>query len=274
MPVTPDPFWPPGAEPLHLSVEQRENKEIISSYEALKGEEWHCAKCNAVTFRSKKDPELCDTCSRSNAQETQMGKRINADWMELAAELGLEVFERQPEESDMEWRIWVAYREYYPLKLPTMNELANKVGCAVGTVTKAVQKWSFKVRLITWARYTDSDVQEKRIRVVREMNEKQLTMTQTIQEKLGKAIEILDPKLLKPNEIVSLFKVATELERRITTYVEEQVTSTAMESSTKQQNMTKTEDMSEVIEILKKTGMFEGKIIGVEQTTRVIAREE
>lgn len=274
MPVEPDPFWPGGAEPLHLSVAERENKEIVATYEAIKGELWACSKCGATSHPSKDDKELCETCSREAAQVSTMQKKINSDWMELAGELGLELFERQPEETDVEWRIWTAYRSYYPLKLPTYAELAAATGHSQSTVVKAVQKWSYKVRLMSWAKFTDADIQEKRIKAVREMNEKQLGMAQTIQDKLRDAINGIEPALLKPNEIVNLFKVATELERKVTTYVEEQVASTATEASTKTAALTKPEDISEIVDILKKSGMLQGKQVGIEQTTRVVVKED
>ena len=272
-PIEPDPFWPGGAELLHLTPTEQQNKSIVASYAAVQGVIWECRKCGARSDPSKKDPGLCNTCSREEAQVSEMQKKVNSNWMDLAVELGLELFERQPEESDVEWRIWCAYRNYYPLKLPTHSQLAVDTNSSVATVVKATQKWSYKARLMAWARFTDADIQEKRIHAVRDMNSRQLTMTQTIQEKLEAALDALDPLILKPNEIVSLFKIATELERKVTTYVEEQVVSTAMESGTKQALVTKPEDLSEIIAILRSTGALEGKNIGIEQTTRLVVKE-
>ena len=271
-PIEPDPFWPGGAELIHLTPTERENKEIIQAYSDVQGIIWKCKKCGAMSGPSKTDPELCATCSREMSQNSSLAKKMNSDWMELAGELGLELFERQPEESDVEWRIWEAYRGYYPMKLPTYAELAAKTGNSTATVVKASNKWSYKVRLMAWSRFTDADIQEKRIVAVRSMNEKQLGMAQTIQDKLKDAIDGLQPELLKPNEIVNLFKVATELERKVTSYVEETVASTLSESAAKQDSMTKPEDISEILAILNSSGMLQGKQIGIEQTTRVIVK--
>jgi len=271
LPTKKDPFWPEGVAPQHLSVEQRRTKEIIEEYGI--DEEWHCKKCGSKSNRSQKDPTLCELCALPVSQNSSLARRINSDWMEQAQELGIALFERQPEETDVEWRIWCAYRGYYPLKLPTYSELATSVGCAVQTVVRTAQKWSFKVRLIEWARHTDSDIQEKRIKAIREMNAKQLTMAQKIQDKLQIAIDALEPETLKPNELVNLFKMSMELERRITEYTEDKVESTAVVSSTKQQEVTKQEDIGEVLQILQKAGMLEGKQLGVEQTTRVVVKD-
>lgn len=272
LPVVKDPFWPEGAAPLHLSVEQQQSVEIIQAYKP----DWKCARCGSTSHKSKKDSSLCEPCSRVNAQSATKALTHNSNWMELAEEIGLEIFERQPEETDIEWRIWSTYRNYYPLKLPTTAELAARVGCGASQVVRAMSKWSYKVRLIAWARYTDADIQERRIQAVREMNTNQLEMAKTIQDKLKTAIGLLQPETLRPNELVNLFKVSTELERRVTEYVEERVESTATQSSTKQQEMTKPEDINEIVAILRQTGMLDNRTIGVETTTttRVIAKED
>lgn len=270
VPEVKDPFWPSGAAPGHLPVALQNSKEIIEAY----APDWSCTRCGATSHKNKKNSSLCDSCAAAEAQSSSLAIKTNSNWMDLAAELGIALFERQPEESDIEWRIWCAYRGYYPLKLPTMAELAARVGHSVSTVVKASQRWSYKVRLIEWARFTDADIQERRIEAVREMNTKQLTMAQRIQQKLEDAIEYIDPATLKPNELVNLFKMATELERKVTEYVEERVESTAATSTTKQQELTKPEDMSEVLSILQKAGMLDGKAIGVEQTTRFVVKED
>lgn len=61
------------------------------------------------------------------------------DWQTLSRSLGLELYERQPEESDNEWLAWITYREYYPGKLPTMSELAQKLHMTVATLLKYSQ---------------------------------------------------------------------------------------------------------------------------------------
>lgn len=275
MPTEKDPFWPEGAEPLHLSKAELNNKQIVDEYKAIKGDVWRCRVCGTETHMDKKDKTKCSKCAAAVVQNSSVAITMNSNWMEQSEALGLEIFERQPEENDLEWRIWTTYRNYYPLKLPTHGELAAQVGCAVGTVTKAMHKWSYKVRLIAWARYTDADAQEERILAVREMNKKQLTMAQTMQEKLKTAIDTIDPMLLKPNEIVNMMKLANELEDRILRQTEEKVESTLVESSQKEAVVTKPEDMGEIIKILNDSGLLDKKKLGIETTTttRVVTEE-
>lgn len=274
MPTKPDPLWPAGVPPTHLPPALQDEPEVVKVFEAVTGPIWRCEKCGTLVDRSSRDARFCKQCADTEIQNTAVSRKMNANWMDESKELGLQLFERQPEETDQEWLIWTTYRSYYPLKMPTWTELAKKCGVSVATVTRAAQKWSYKVRLVAWARFTDETIQEDRIVAIKEMNQKQLAMAQNIQQKLATAIEALDPTLLKPNEIVSLFKVATELERRVTTYVDEKVESTAVDSRTKQISTTRPEDLGEIVAILQKTGVLEGRIVGVEQTTRLLAKED
>lgn len=250
-------------------------EDISSSFESsVKGYVWKCSKCGANDEISE-DPKLCKLCFIEQKNKTALAKNTNADWMELAKTLGLEVFERQPEEGDIEWRIWEKYRSYYPLKLPTYSELAAATGHAVATVVKAAQKWSYKIRLLEWARYTDADIQTQRVAAIREMNQKQLGISKTMVDKLRTAVNNIDPLTLRPNEIINLFKVSVEMERKITEYVEPTVVQSAIaDKSAPAQGLTKVEDIDEIVEILKRAGALQGKNIGIETTTRVVLAEE
>lgn len=273
MPTKPDPLWPDGAAPLHMSRAQQEKSKKTNAYGELRAVDWHCEKCGKDTEPSPKNPKLCKSCVALESQNSALSRKINSDWMEVAKDLGLEIFERQPEETDTEWRIWDAYRRMYPAKLPTYKELSELVDCSQGTVVKAAQKWSFKVRLAAWARYADADIQEKRIIAIREMNEKHISMAKTINTKLETALEKLDPEFLKPGEIVNLFRVATELERKATTYVDEKVDNVVVEAAASTKQLTKPEDLNEILGILLSVGAMGGKSIGLKTTTELVVKQ-
>lgn len=287
VPDKPDPFWPEGAVPRHLGKEWMkepqksqsvDGQEIIdAAWEAVGVDaHWRCMNCGASTVPSKKNPQLCVNCYEKSVQNTKLAERTNEGWMEQSEQLGLAIYERQPEETDEEWRIWEKYRSYYPLQLPTWTALAKACGCSVVKVTKAAQRWNFKARMVAWARFIDGDNQEKRIVAIRAMNEKQLSMAQRLQDKISEAIDQIDPALLRPNEINNLMKLATDLERRITTEQEEKVESTALEAKTVARPKTKAEDMAEVLCILQDTGVMPGgkKIVGVETKTTMLIKED
>lgn len=276
VPDKPDPLWPEGAKPKHLGAQMNKDAKVAAAFSAALGT-WRCSKCGS-TLKKSTDPRYCVDCLAKEAQNNKVAQTINANWMEQSEELGLAIFERQPEETDLEWRIWDAYRRHYPLKMPTWSELAKEVGSAVATVTKTAQKWSFRARLQAWARYADDETTEKRIAAVKEMNEKQLGMAQTLIEKLREGIDNIDPLTLKPNEMVNMFKMATELERRIVTALPERVDGTVQDTGRKTEQLTKAADLSEVIDILEKTGVLgrrdSAKTVAIEQATRVVVRED
>lgn len=196
------------------------------------------------------------------------------DWIEQSKQLGLAIFERQPEENDLDWYIWTVFRAHYPLRMPKWSEIAKECNASVATVLKASQKWNFAARLQAWARVTDDSMLEERSVAIKIMNTKQLTMAQKLQMKIEEAIEFIDPQLLKPSELVAMMKLANELEAKITMMMPEKVAGTVMDTAVKQNAQTKPEDMAEIIEILRSTGAFEGKTVGIEKTTtRLIAKE-
>lgn len=272
LPIVPDKYWPEGAAPTHLSPSEQRVDSISGAYEIQKGPMWQCKVCKGIEGQSIGNPELCRDCFATQSQNMALARKTNANWMEEAKELGIALFERQPEETDTEWRIWEAYRSYYPLKLPTYSELAKQTGHGVPTVVKAASKWSYKVRLIAWSKYTDADIQAERVTAIRAMNQKQLRISENILSKLERAVELLDPAMMRPGEITSMFKVATDLEQKITTYVAESVANEDIDSK-RQTTITKAEDLNEVVKILQEAGVLgKNSVVGIEQTTRVIAK--
>lgn len=191
------------------------------------------------------------------ANEAAEGEVVDTrTWEDLSVELGLALYERQPEETDREWTVWVKYRSYYPMPVPTWSALARELGLSVAFVTNTSRKWNFRSRMISWAKRVDSEDQEKRIVAIREMNEKQLSMAQRLQDKVSQAIDVIDPALLRPSEVVNLGKFSVELERHIKEYKEERVDTDVSGSTTQAAPPAKkTEDLLEVVKILQQTGI-------------------
>lgn len=266
-PEHPDPFWP---------EKQDDGKSLENRVDASQLTTWTCRVCGRHDDRSIKDATLCNKCYTKHAKNSAVATKTNSGWMEQSEAVGLALFERQPTESDLEWMIWSKYRDHYPMRLPTWTELAKEVGCGVAAVLNAANKWSFKVRMQSWARYTDDANLESRAAAIKQMNERQVDMADRLLTKLSSAIDQIDPMLLKPGELVQLMKVATELERRIITATPEKVEGTVATAAQKQSQLTKPEDLSEVVGILAKTGLLPGQGLAVEQTTttRIVAKGE
>ncbi len=280
IPNKPDPFWPEGVEPRHLSNADKKNKAVDAAWKecgVAMVPNWRCDDCGSSVDRSVKDNRYCTKCYLKHVENTKLAQKTNENWMEQAEQLGLAIYERQPEETDNEWLVWITYRAHYPLKMPSWTALSQECDLSVASVTKAASRWNYRARLVAWARQTDDTMQEERIVAIEEMNRRQLTMAKTIQEKLGTAIDRLDPTLLRPGEIVNLFKVATELERRVTMATPEKVESTATEAKSVSKPKTKAEDLSEVLGILQSTGVLQNtgsKVVGVEQKTTILVKED
>lgn len=197
------------------------------------------------------------------------------DWQSLSRALGLELYERQPEESDNEWYAWITYRDYYPSKLPTMSELAKKTSSTVATLMRYSQKWNWKVRMIHWARAIDAENMSIRRDAIKEMNKKQLAIANTMMDKLTEAMDYLDPTIMKPSEITNMLKVASGMQKEINTYIEDKIEQPALDAGTiKQSQVTKKENVSEIAQILASVGLLDGKMLGIKQTTEVVLKEE
>lgn len=206
--------------------------------------------------------------SMQTDKQLAASKAIARDWVDEAKELGLALYERQPEENDLEWYIWTTFRGHYPGRMPTMTSLAKQCGSTVATVAKCANKWKFRMRMVEWSNFTDAGIQEKRIKAIREMNDSQLKTAQTLREKIAEAVDYLDPATLKPSELAQLMKLANETERTITEYREEKVEGQIMAAADAHVANTKTDasQISEVLGILAAAGAL-GAAIGVERKT-------
>lgn len=274
--VGPDPLWPRGAMPEHLPPAQRVDALINAAFVGDALSSFTCSRCGSHINQSTGNPKLCGACFTKEAKNTALARTANGSWMDIAEECGLALYERQPEETDEEWRIWCAYRDHYPLKLPTWSALAEECSVSVGIILKVSSRWSFKVRMQAWARAADDATSQQRIEAIRDMNKRQVDMATKLQTKLAEAIDNLDPLLLRPGEIVNLMKAATELERRIKLATPEKVDGTVQVAGAQQKKVTRAEDLSEVVSILASSGLLPGQKLAVEQTTttRIVAAAE
>lgn len=212
--------------------------------------------------------------SAQTKQQLANSMKVTRDWVDLAQELGLALYERQPEENDIDWLIWTTYRNHYPGRMPSWTALALECGVSVNTVLKTAKNWKFRVRIVEWSRYTDAGMAEERIAAIKEMNSQQLQQAQTLRAKVTEALDYLDPATLKPSELATLMKLANEQERRIVEYTDEKVDGQVMSgadaaSASKQ---TDASHVSEILQIMASAGALGKKIIGVEKKTTTTER--
>lgn len=231
-----------------------------------------CPRCGQLKPAHHIDTHLCVECAKAENNRVTYYRQHQDDWMANAKENGLDLWVQQPGETQWEFTVWTAYRDSYPGKKPSLTDTARQLGTTYNSVKKIAQRWSFHLRMQAWMKYCDDITLIQRRQEILDMNKDHVDMAAKLRYKLNRAIDSIDPDMLKPGEIASLAKLATEMERkaRIDTIAqEEQRVSllTENENPELKKNVTKQSDLSEVVNILLKAGAL-GDItqIGVKQT--------
>lgn len=231
-----------------------------------------CRQCGQQKPASPRTPGWCVDCEKAYNNRYDYMRRHNSDWIEVAKDNGIELFERQPGETQLEWTIWQAYRDSYPGSKPSYKAVAEKVCSTYDFVRKTAARWSFNTRMQAWITECDRVTMSQRRQEVLGMNADHIAMAAKLRAKLTVAIEGLRPEELKPGEINSLMKTMTELERKArvdTMTVESQLGEGFVDADSPElrKSPTKHNDLSEVIGILLNAGAL-GDItqIGVRQT--------
>ena len=218
-----------------------------------------CRQCGQQKPASTRSPHMCVDCERAYNNRYSFMRQQNADWMEVAKENGIELWERQPGETQLEWTIWQAYRDCYPGAKPSYKSVAEKVGSTYDFVVKTAARWRFQTRMQAWITECDRMTLAQRRQEVLSMNADHIAMATKLRDKLQVAIDSIDPVGLKPGEINSLMKTMAELERKART---DTIAVEAMradgfvdaDNPELKKSPTKQADLSEVLSILMKAG--------------------
>lgn len=242
----------------------------------------NCPKCGQEKEADEKSVDVCVECAAAERQRsTYLQVHKNDDWLEIAKDSGLEPWVQQPGETQWEYTVWCAYRDSYPGKKPSYQSVADQLDTTPTAVRHISQRWTFPVRMQLWVAHCDEITLCQRRQEILDMNKQHIDMAAKLNEKLNIAIDCVDATNLKPGEVVSLAKLATELERkaRVDTVAQEAImrhaNSVAEETGITESKKTKTSDLDEVISILIKAGAL-GNVgdIGIKQTTEVVLRKE
>lgn len=236
-----------------------------------------CKRCLQQKPPHHTNPHLCDECVKAEDNRVAYYRQHNFNWMEVAKEADLQLWERQPTETDHEYHVWLAYRDAYPGKRPSYRQVAEDLVTSVAAVRKIGARWNFPARLQAWAKYCDELTLTQRRQEILDMNKKHVDMASTLADKLKTAIDNIDPYVLSPREINSLMKTASELERKArldTASVETGVQLVDDTNPELKKTAVKQENISEVVEILAKAGVLNN--IGVRQTvtTEVVVKDD
>lgn len=235
-----------------------------------------CPRCGLEKEPDTRNPHICVDCAKVENSRYSLQRRGNEGWMDLAAQEGIDVWLRQPNETQWEYTVWQAYRDAYPGKKPTYMGVAEQLNTTYGAVKAIAMRWDFTARLQAWITECDRITMAQRRQEILDMNKEHVDMAARLRAKLSKAIDLLDPTTLEPKDINSLFKTAAELERKARTDSVDQDAllrelQVDQENPALKKSPTKTDDLGEVVKILMSAGAL-GDIthIGVRETREVV----
>lgn len=241
----------------------------------------HCPRCGQFKPAHHIDKHLCIDCVNAENSRVTYYRQHQDDWIANAKENGVDLWLQQPGETQWEYTVWTAYRDSYPGKKPSYGDVARQLNTTYNSVKKIAQRWTFQLRMQAWMKHCDDLTMQQRRQEIIDMNKQHVDMASKLRAKLNDAIEAIDPLSLKPGEIASLAKLASEMERkaRVDTIAQEELRRDALvdtENPDLKKSPTKQADLSEVVGILLKAGAL-GDVtqIGVRQTqtTEVVVRD-
>lgn len=245
-----------------------------------------CKQCGQMKPASRSTPGWCEDCEHAYNNRYSYIRTQNEGWQDVAKDSGIEIWDRQPQETQLEWSIWQAYRDSYPGAKPSYKAVAELVGTTYDFVRKTARRWDFAIRMEAWISECDRLTVAQRRQEVLDMNKDHIDMAKRLREKLSLAIDMVDPATLKPGEINNLLKTATELEKRarLDNISQDEAIATGAalalkgeESPDVKISQTKKDDLGEVASILLAAGAL-GDVthIGVRktETTEVVMRDD
>ena len=233
-----------------------------------------CPRCGREAAPHRNNPHLCVECVKAENNRVSFAKK-NTDWLEIAEAADLELWERQPAETDREWQIWVAYRDMYPSVRPSYKSVAEQLSTSVDNVRKISSRWHFPVRMQAWAKHADTLVVNQRRKELLDMNAAHVSLAQKLQKKLDTAIDNLNEYKLKPNELSTMLKTMAELERKArmdqVALVKPAVDADAPELKRAEPAL---DEMAEIVAVLKEAGLFDAVGVRKTVTTEVVMKND
>lgn len=239
-----------------------------------------CPKCGQEKPADSRDKHMCVDCARAETNRYNHLRMNQGDWIKASQDAGIDVWLQQPGETQWEYTVWCAYRDSYPGKKPTYGSVAEQLGTTRAVVAKIAQRWTFQARMQLWMAECDRITLQQRQQEILNMNAEHISMAQRLRNKISVAIDLIEPSELKPSELSSLTKLATDLERRarLDEISQDEIRRDTMhdvENPNLKQSPTKQNDLTEVVQILMKSGAL-GSItqIGIRETTETKTTRE
>lgn len=236
--------------------------------------EFVCPKCGRSGVDKHPAERFCEDCVKAEKARLAKIHASNAGWQDVAVENGLDLWERQPGETNWEYLIWTTYMGLYPYRKPTYRMVADKLDTTISVVKHVGSRWDFTVRLQAYISHCDAVMRQARLEAMVNMNQAYIDAAATLRSKLTEAVAQVRPEQLaaKPSELVAIAKLADDMERRARIDTDSRIEALATmhgggEAESKKQ-LTKKDDLADVVKILMESGAL-GSItqIGVRETT-------
>lgn len=124
-------------------------------------------------------------------------------------------WERLQREPDAAWGAFVYYRDTNPRNRSIkkcVNALYGTLD-AVSSWEKYSVKWRWRERVEAWDAEQDRVAREARLEAIRQMDDRHVSEARALQAKALERLRQIDPKELKPREVLNYLIEAAKLER-------------------------------------------------------------
>lgn len=248
---------------------------VVGTSMTIEQKPYTCPKCGRSGVEKHKKKDCCVDCAKAEKARYDVAHRANAGWQEEAAELGLNLWDRQPNETNWEYMVWSKYMSMYPFKKPTLAAVAKELNAEIGSIKAIAARWDFAVRLQAYIAYCDAEMQRQRVDAMVAMNQEYIDAAEQLRHKLREAVAMVNPTALaaKPSDLVAVAKLADDMERRARIDAGTRINELATlngggDSEQAKKQLTKKDDLADVVKILMESGAL-GSItqIGVRETT-------
>lgn len=265
-------FYKDKFVPDEKAKKEPETAEIVAIFD--EEPEFMCPKCGRTGVDKHPAERFCVDCVKAEKARLAKIHANNAGWQDVAIDNGLDLWERQPGESNWEYLIWTTYMGLYPYHKPTYKMVAEQLNTTYSTVKQVGKRWDFSVRLQAYISHCDAAMRQARLEAMVEMNNAYIDAAATLRSKLTEAVAQVRPEQLaaKPSELVAIAKLADDMERRARidtdSRIEQLATMHGGGEAEAKKHVTKKDDLADVVKILMDSGAL-GSItqIGVRETT-------
>ena len=123
----------------------------------------------------------------------------------------MEIWERQPGETDAMWRPFEHYRNAGPSR--TLARSADALGLSTSRLEQLSSRWKWQLRVRAYDMGRDRTLQQAMLRARNAMLARHASMAQRIQQSFSTLLQTVDPEAVGPADAARIVEAAMRLER-------------------------------------------------------------